>query len=191
MILVFAGSVVAQTSLFIPGFDSQAISASEAGVGPDGTTWVIVPGEATGAYSDEDAGFFGPATLVAGASSVGLVYVDPTYSISESCDYGNGVAICGVAYAMSGVTTMTTTVTEPIESLAVQGGGSTTQTPGGSVTTSVPTNAPTTGSGTSHSAGSSTSSAASQTHTANGAARHDLSFAFVLGIVGTIFMVLI
>lgn len=51
-------AAVAQTSLFIPGFDPQPISASVAGVGPDGrTTWVLQPGVKSGSF--DDIGFVG------------------------------------------------------------------------------------------------------------------------------------
>ena len=40
---------VADTSLYIPGFDEQPISVTAVGVGPDGrTTWRIQPGRPTG-----------------------------------------------------------------------------------------------------------------------------------------------
>lgn len=50
--------VVAQTSLYIPGFDPQAISVSELGVGSDGeTTWLLAPGASSGTL---DVGLPGP-----------------------------------------------------------------------------------------------------------------------------------
>lgn len=50
--------VRAQSSLYIPGFDPQAISVDQVGVGADGrTTYVLQPGTPTD--TDEDVGFFG------------------------------------------------------------------------------------------------------------------------------------
>jgi hypothetical protein len=41
--------VIAETSLYIPGFDEQPVSVDVIGVGPDGrTTWEIVPSKPTG-----------------------------------------------------------------------------------------------------------------------------------------------
>lgn len=50
--------VAAQTSLYIPGFDPQPVSANVLGVGSDGrTTWQIQPGQPSGTLSD--VGFIG------------------------------------------------------------------------------------------------------------------------------------
>ncbi|KZT27903.1 hypothetical protein NEOLEDRAFT_1130398 [Neolentinus lepideus HHB14362 ss-1] len=46
-------SVQAQTSLYIPGFDDQPLSASLIGVGSDDrTTWAIMSGAVTGTVDD-------------------------------------------------------------------------------------------------------------------------------------------
>lgn len=44
--------MIAETSLYIPGFDEQPVSVDVLGVGPDGrTTWQIVPSKPTGTVS--------------------------------------------------------------------------------------------------------------------------------------------
>lgn len=49
----------ALTSLYIPGFDPQPVTADELGVGSDGqTTWLIAPGVSSGTL--DDSGFYGP-----------------------------------------------------------------------------------------------------------------------------------
>ena len=49
---------MAQTSLFIPGFDAQPVSANIIGVGSDGrTTWELKPGVTSGSF--DDSGFAG------------------------------------------------------------------------------------------------------------------------------------
>ncbi|KAF9818662.1 hypothetical protein IEO21_02642 [Rhodonia placenta] len=127
------------TSLYIPGFDPQPVTANELGVGSDGlTTWLIAPGVSSGTL--DDSGFFGPATLVLGPTTAALTYIDPTVGMSliENCNIQNGEAVCvdvvGVA-AQDGVsaTTVTQTEIESVQPFAVQTGG----TPGASVTPGV------------------------------------------------------
>ena len=64
------------------------------------------------------------ATFIAGASTAALNYVDPSLgvSINENCGISDGFAACNVAVAYSGGPTITTVVTEPVESFAIQGG---------------------------------------------------------------------
>lgn len=51
--------VAAQTSLFIPGFDPQPISADILGVDSESrTTWALHKGAVTGTFED-DSGFIG------------------------------------------------------------------------------------------------------------------------------------
>jgi len=48
------------TSLYIPGFDPQPVSAHIAGVGSDGrTTWILQRGTVNAADTSSYAGFFG------------------------------------------------------------------------------------------------------------------------------------
>jgi len=171
LLLAFVASVAAaavQPSLYIPGVGTEAVSASEIGVGAQGTTWLIEPvGPVTGS-----GGFDGAVTLVAGPSSLHFVYIDPIESVSEGCTYKDGSAICVVEYAMTGVTTVATTVTEPLSYFTVPG-ASTTSTPSA-------------GSGSRSSAGA----GAAQTNSPNAAAQLDLSAVFFLGVVGTAMLVL-
>ncbi len=63
-----------QTSLYIPGFDPQPVTANELGVGADGeTTWLIAPGVTSGSF--EDSGFFGPG------NSLITLLPKPTYEL--------------------------------------------------------------------------------------------------------------
>ena len=56
--------VVAETSLYIPGFDEQPVSVDIIGVGPDGrTTWQIVPSKPTGTISSPSLSITGKFAL--------------------------------------------------------------------------------------------------------------------------------
>lgn len=159
--------VYAQTSLYIPGFDPQPVTANVLGVGADGlTTWLIAPGVTSGSF--DDYGFYGPATLVEGASQANVIYDDPTFQVSltEDCELHGSLAVCTVAGAMGADSSpLATIVTEIIDSFEIQGGstisGDATPTPGPTfvngpaglpVTTSpgtaVPTGVPTAAPGT-------------------------------------------
>jgi len=56
--------VVAETSLYIPGFDEQPVSVDILGVGLDGrTTWQIVPSKPTGTISSPSFSITGKFAL--------------------------------------------------------------------------------------------------------------------------------
>ncbi|KAJ4487857.1 hypothetical protein J3R30DRAFT_3400513 [Lentinula aciculospora] len=108
-------SVIAQsTSLYIPGFDPQPISADIVGVDSSGyTTWDLHPGSVT---DDTDGGFVGTVTLVEGSDGAHLTFADAALSLSlgYDCTFASGQAIC------SGVDEgVTFTETETISSFAV------------------------------------------------------------------------
>ncbi|KAF5377067.1 hypothetical protein D9757_007692 [Collybiopsis confluens] len=87
-------TIIAQstTSLYIPGFDSQPIDASMAGVDSSGqTTWLLSPGPVT---ADEDSGFVGTVTLVEGSDSAHLTYAGPDVSLGIDCALASGLAVC-------------------------------------------------------------------------------------------------
>jgi len=91
-------SALADISLIVPGFDPQPLSATEVGVDSSGhTTWVIVPGVATGG---EDVGFVGTATLVEGPNDAHIfdAFVDEesssTVTLDITCTISNGIADC-------------------------------------------------------------------------------------------------
>jgi len=126
---VFVGVVSAQTSLYIPGFDPQPVSASEVGVGADGrTTWELAPGVTSGTY--EDIGFAGTATLIEGPSDAQLIYSEPAGGLylSESCVIANGIANCNIAAGQGGTTT-TDSAVETASPFEVQGGSAPTPAP--------------------------------------------------------------
>jgi len=141
----FIGFVSAQTSLFIPGFDPQPISAKELGAGSDGrTTWELIPGVTSGTF--DDYGFAGTATLIAGPSDVQVVLSDSADGIylSESCAISNGIANCNVAGGQIGdISTFMATM--PVSAFEIQGGGL--QTGAASGTSNLaPSNTPSSGS---------------------------------------------
>ncbi|KAI0822789.1 hypothetical protein BC628DRAFT_1421468 [Trametes gibbosa] len=113
----------AQTSLYIPGFDPQALTADIEGVDAQGrTTWRIGPGVTSGTF-DDPAGLIGSATLVADATEAHLVYANTAVpvSLSEDCVIANGVATCsGVASAAG--TEESIVVTETASAFEIQGG---------------------------------------------------------------------
>ncbi|KAF9014123.1 hypothetical protein BDQ17DRAFT_1342118 [Cyathus striatus] len=91
----------AQTSLYVPGFEPQPVSADNIGVGSDGrTTWVIHEGEATDTSSYS---YF-----------VGTVYHWTEVSFSQS------LAICTAE--MDGSTAVYTEVTEVASLVPIQTG---------------------------------------------------------------------
>ncbi|KAG7448271.1 uncharacterized protein BT62DRAFT_762961 [Guyanagaster necrorhizus] len=145
-----------QTSLYVPGFDSQALSVKVAGVSDGHTTYIIQP-----AADATDSGFVGTGTptLVEGSDYASLTYADPDSSaaltLGYECSIAAGVAVCsGVA---DGVTILET---ETVSAFAVEGGA--TSTAAGSVTTKSSSTAKT-GSGSSSATATSTSTAASST----------------------------
>ncbi|TCD67298.1 hypothetical protein EIP91_000321 [Steccherinum ochraceum] len=118
---------VAQTSLYIPGFDPQPVSANMLGVGSDGrTTWQIAPGTASGSLSDN--GFVGTATLIEGPNDAQLFLSNDLEFISESCTINNGLADCTVVAAIQGTST-TDSVQETASPFPVQVGSQAATTP--------------------------------------------------------------
>lgn len=168
----------AQTSLYLPDFDPQPVTADELGVGPDGqTTWLIAPGVSSAGL--DDWGFYGPATLVEGPSEAHLIYIDNSIGVSlqEDCTISNGIAACTAVDAdlLPGGPTETDFITETASPMEVQGGGAamivtagsqptpSSQASSGLTPTSGPaaTGAPTDGSQAASSSGSSTTDAPS------------------------------
>ncbi|KAK7040854.1 hypothetical protein VNI00_009450 [Paramarasmius palmivorus] len=166
-------AVAAQTSLYLPGWDEQALSADILGVDDKGrTTWQIQRGASTAA-DDDESGFRGTFTLVEGSDYVSYTVEDPQLSVGfgYDCSLSGDIAACSAV-----VEGQTVTVTESISRFLVQGGSTiagVTPTAGGSA--SVPT------SGTKTSAGSG-SAAPSNT---NGASAVGLtSSGIILGALG-------
>ncbi|PSR77594.1 hypothetical protein PHLCEN_2v7784 [Hermanssonia centrifuga] len=124
-----------QTSLYIPGFDPQPVTANELGVGADGeTTWLIAPGVTSGSF--EDSGFFGPATLIAGPTQAEIIYDDPSgYRIQENCGINGDTAEC-TALLVTGTYTSTYITEETVVPFEVQAGSSVAPSDGASVPTS-------------------------------------------------------
>ncbi|KAI0748452.1 hypothetical protein C8Q80DRAFT_739511 [Daedaleopsis nitida] len=120
---LYLSCAAAQTTLFIPGFDPQAITADIEGVDAQGrTTYRIGGGVASGTF---DVGGNPPGvsgTLVAGSTEAHLVYNIPVASlaISEDCSINGEVAVCtGVVSAPDGVQTVLET--ETASGFVVQG----------------------------------------------------------------------
>ncbi|KAJ3930411.1 MAG: hypothetical protein NXY57DRAFT_962724 [Lentinula lateritia] len=109
--------VIAQsTSLYIPGFDPQPISANIVGVDSNGrTTWDLIPGSVT---DDSEGGFIGTVTLVEGSDGAHLTYADASLSLTlgYDCTFSSGQAICSGVENDEGITF---TETEAISSFAV------------------------------------------------------------------------
>ncbi|KAI0647451.1 hypothetical protein C8Q79DRAFT_628870 [Trametes meyenii] len=184
----------AQTSLFIPGFDPQAITADIEGVDAQGrTTYRIGPGATSGTY-DDPAGIIGSATLVADATEAHLVWDYPAGSISmsEGCAIAtDGVAVCSAVVSAEG-TLQSAIVTQTVEPFLVQGGsGTAVPTAASGASGASPTSGATASPSNSSPTGSSTSTSASATTSAdsknNGVARMESSVAFSLGVVGLVF----
>ncbi|EIW60219.1 uncharacterized protein TRAVEDRAFT_70670 [Trametes versicolor FP-101664 SS1] len=181
-----ASLAVAQTSLYVPGFDPQALSVQVEGVDAQGrTTYLIGPGAASGTF-DADDGLIGTATLVADATEAHIVYVDTlaSLSVSEDCQVANGQAVCsGVVSAEGAVQTVV--VTESATPFAVQVGSATAVPSAGSGVASGSTPTATAGSGAS-SGVSATSSAAPTTSSGagNGVGKTGASMVGALGVAG-------
>ncbi|KAH9852726.1 hypothetical protein C2E23DRAFT_825044 [Lenzites betulinus] len=195
-----AALAAAQTSLYIPGFDPQAVTADIEGVDAQGrTTWRLGPGVTSGAF-DEPGGLIGSATLVADATEAHLVYAntDVPVSLSEDCVIANGLATCsGVASAAGTEESIVVTETaSPFEvqgaaaSASASGSGSQPTASGASATSGSGSSTPTAGSGLSSgpsatASGSDTSASPSATGSNNGVGRMESSRAVVsLGLVG-------
>ncbi|EMD38145.1 hypothetical protein CERSUDRAFT_113290 [Gelatoporia subvermispora B] len=118
----------AQTSLYLPDFDPQPVTANQLGVNADGqTTWLIAPGSSSNGLDGH--GIYGPATLVEGPSDAHLIYIDTNYGISlqEDCIISAGVAACTavVGDLLAAVPPETDFLTETASPMEVQGGGAT------------------------------------------------------------------
>ncbi|KAK0211210.1 hypothetical protein DFS33DRAFT_1407790 [Desarmillaria ectypa] len=173
-----------QTSLYVPGFDSQPLSVEVAGVGNGHTTFVIQP-----ASDATDNGFVGTATLVEGSDYASLTYVAPDPSagitVGYECSIAAGVAVCsGVA---DGVTILET---ETVSAFSVEGGA--TSTAAGTVVTgssstikSGSSSIARSGSGSSSGTATSTGTAASSTGSNSGSAI-SASSQTVMGVVGVL-----
>ncbi|KAH9917455.1 uncharacterized protein B0H18DRAFT_1034777 [Fomitopsis serialis] len=125
--IIYARHVSALTTMFIPGFDPQPVTVNLLGSQGGLTSYVIAPGASSAGMDTDDSELFGPATLVLGASTAALTYIDENIGIAayESCQLSDGETVCEevvIAMGADGYTT-TATGTLPIESFAVQGGG--------------------------------------------------------------------
>ncbi|KAH9917456.1 uncharacterized protein B0H18DRAFT_1034778 [Fomitopsis serialis] len=108
----------ALTSLYIPGFDPQPVTANLLGSQNGVTSYVIAPGVSSAGMDDH--GFEGPATLVVGPSTAAVTYIDE--------EEGIAFAVCEdvvIEMGSSGLT-MTDTTTETVDPFAVQGGAAAT-----------------------------------------------------------------
>ena len=115
--VVFAGSALAQTSLFLPGFDPQPLSADILGTDAEGrTTWAIHAGAKTGTF--DDASFPGTATLVEGPNDASFTYAQAgVFTTGIACSLSGNTAVC------SGVESgMPVTVTDTFTRIEVQAG---------------------------------------------------------------------
>jgi len=122
IVCLLASLVLADISLVLPGFDPQPLSAQIVGVGADNmTTYLLVPGQATGTFSGQSPAFTGTATLVENADNVVFEYANSVLTVLESCSYANGIAECAVGLGGAGGTTWT--AQDTVTPLDVQGGG--------------------------------------------------------------------
>ncbi|KAI9455671.1 hypothetical protein BJY52DRAFT_1279071 [Lactarius psammicola] len=127
-LVVFVIYVRADTSLFIPGFDPQPLSAGNLGTDGQGrTTWEIVPGSPTGTF--DEVAFVGTATLVEGPSDAHLVYNNAQLSatLDIQCGINNGIAACTGESGYD--VTPFIFPTEAAQPFLVQGGGPLTASP--------------------------------------------------------------
>ncbi|KAH9843131.1 uncharacterized protein C8Q71DRAFT_736018 [Rhodofomes roseus] len=126
--VVYARYASALTSLYIPGFDPQPVTANLLGSQDGVTSYVIAPGVSSAGM--DDYGIEGPATLVVGPNTAGVTYIDEGVGLAmyESCNIQDGISVCeDVVIAMgSDGLTMTQTVTETVAPFAVQGGAAVT-----------------------------------------------------------------
>lgn len=174
----FVPAASAQTSLFIPGFDPQPISAAIIGVGSDGrTTWQLQPGVTSGSL--EDIGLIGTgqyapfviskieidysisATLIAGPNDVKVILDSDGLVLNEDCSINGNIADCTVVAVVDGTTT-TDTAQETIAPFEIQPGS--VATSGGTQATPAPSSgASVSGSLSGSQASSTPSGGASQT----------------------------
>ncbi|KAI1794725.1 hypothetical protein LXA43DRAFT_996324 [Ganoderma leucocontextum] len=183
-IALCASLAAAQTTLYIPGFDPQAITADNIGTDGSGhTTWRLGPGVTSGTYEDPP-GIVHSATLVAGATDAHLVYDDPTLSLSlsEDCAVNSGLAVCTVVASAEG-SLQSGVVTETATGFVVQGNAA---SPTASGTGAASTSSPTAGSSATSGAAATGSSTATTTGGSNGAGRMGMSLGPSVGIVGLV-----
>jgi len=126
-LLLFLSLAVADTSLYIPGFDEQPVSVSNIGVDSDGrTTWQIQPGKPTGTVPP--APFPLTVTMVQGPSDAVVHASLPQFEISLSCALSSSMANC-IGDLEQGGQTITTSLRETMKPFLVQGGGGTGPSP--------------------------------------------------------------
>ncbi|KAK0211799.1 hypothetical protein IW262DRAFT_363190 [Armillaria fumosa] len=163
-----------QTSLYVPGFDAQALSVEVAGVADGHTTFIIQP-----AADATDSQFVGTATLVEGSDYASLTYVDPdasaAFTVGYACTIASGVAVCSGEAA--GVTLLET---ETVSAFGVEGGA--TETAAGTVATGSSSTAK---AGSGSSSGTATGSAASSTNS-NSSSAISASSKTALGAIGVL-----
>lgn len=100
----FAGTALAQTSLYIPGLDSQPLIADILGVDGEGrTTWALHQGPLT---DPSDGGLRGTATLVEGPNDASFTYVPPggIFTMGTECSLSGNLAICSATVSGEAVT---------------------------------------------------------------------------------------
>ncbi|KAG5718968.1 hypothetical protein E4T56_gene103, partial [Termitomyces sp. T112] len=111
LLAAFTGTAVAQTSLYIPGFDPQPISADILGVDAQGrTTWALHQGALTDTF--EEGSFPGTATLVEGTNDVSMTYVAPSGLFTMGTEYT--VNFIDVQAGTTAVLTSPTATTVPV-----------------------------------------------------------------------------
>ncbi|KAJ3001883.1 hypothetical protein NUW54_g6157 [Trametes sanguinea] len=113
------------TTLYIPGYDPQAVTADIEGVDASGhTTWRLGPGVPSGTFTGNGGMELASITLVEGPTDAHLVESDPMISFLavEDCGFSGGIAVCTVSgHAQD--ESLTDTETETISGFAVQFGG--------------------------------------------------------------------
>ncbi|CCM06175.1 uncharacterized protein FIBRA_08417 [Fibroporia radiculosa] len=127
--VLFARYVTASS----PYFDTSGYDVQTLGVGADGaTTYIFSPDtSSTLLPAGEEFGFGGPATVVIGASTLGITYIATINSIAymENCGITNGVGVCTdiLEYGTPGAMFLTTTgfFTQTFSTSPVQGGAPT------------------------------------------------------------------
>ncbi|CAA7270958.1 unnamed protein product [Cyclocybe aegerita] len=111
------------TSLYVPGFDPQPMSASVVGVGVDGrTTWALRKGQPDTVDTSSYPDFFGTATLVHGPNDASLTYADSRaqFTIGQICTFSeNTLAICTIV-AQGSTATQTDVITHyPVQAVGL------------------------------------------------------------------------
>ncbi|OSD03705.1 hypothetical protein PYCCODRAFT_1434096 [Trametes coccinea BRFM310] len=155
----------AATSLYIPFFDPDPVTAVVEGVDDTGhTTWRLGPGVPSGTLT-KDSDLFTSATLVADATSAHLVENDSSlsFAITVDCGISGGIAVCTDVGSEAGFVS-TTTATETASAFEVQV-GSATGTPSGTATTTTGSATQSTASTSGASAGSGSGSTPTATNT--------------------------